>query len=99
MFDCNPVAIAAGFLNACNSDSFLLIMLLSEKINSKIVYPGHCRFYHAIRVHFSSISFVTMRRLKDKYLFSKRFPEAFEETFKQTFIKFANYALSLKDYR
>jgi hypothetical protein len=37
--------------------------------------------------------------VKDKYLFSKRFPEAFEETFKQTFIKFANYALSLKDYR
>jgi len=99
MFDCNPVAIAAGFLNACNSDSFLLIMLLSEKINSKIVLSRALPLLSCNQAELFFCVLFYNEKVKDKYLFSKRFPEAFEETFKQTFIKFANYALSLKDYR
>jgi hypothetical protein len=45
MFDCNPVAIAAGFLNVCNSNSFLLIMFIigKDKFQDSFI-PGIAAF-------------------------------------------------------
>jgi len=77
MFDCNPVAIAAGFLNACNSDSFLLIMLLSEKINSKIVLSRALPLLSCNQSAFFFYILCYDEKVKDKYLFQQAIPRSF----------------------